>query len=65
MKSDNFQSAWEKYKAQNDTDQIFEKEILDIIEVHSQKSKSFMADRIMRNAAIFSFIIAFCQNCSI
>ncbi len=65
MKSDNFQSAWEKFKAQNDTDRIFEKEILDIIEVHNKTSIFSATDRIIRNAAIFSFIIVFCQNCSI
>ncbi|SEI79248.1 hypothetical protein SAMN04487995_2241 [Dyadobacter koreensis] len=65
MGSDHLQNGWAKFKKLNSSDENFEKEILHIIDSHNRRANHFVTERMIRNAAIFSFILAFCQNCQI
>jgi len=62
MKSDNVYHSWDKFKRINNSDEIPENEILGIIECVDYRV-SYFTERVIRNTAIFSFLLAFCQNC--
>lgn len=63
MKSDPINASWNRFKSSNSLIEISQDEILDIIENAEKNSFHFSSGRIFRNAAIFSFLIIFCQNC--
>lgn len=63
MTSDQFSTSWNRFKTSNSLTKISDDEILDIIEKSEKRSFHFSAERILRNTAIFSFLIIFCQNC--
>lgn len=63
MNMENFKPSWKHFLQHNNAVGISEEEILDIIEKHSKQSLQLFPERILRNAAIFSFLITFCQSC--
>ncbi len=63
MNSDNFKSSWNQFRELNNSIKINDTEILSIIENESSKSFYFLSERLFKNAALFSFLILFCQNC--
>jgi hypothetical protein len=63
MSSDNLKSSWKAFQDLNNSIQINDKEILDIIENENNQSFYFLPARLLKNAAVFSFLILFCQNC--
>ena len=63
MRSDNIHPGWEKFKRMNNSDEIPENQILDIVERADHRVFYLFKERAIRNVAIFSFFLAFCQNC--
>ena len=63
MNSDNFKSSWNTFKELNNSITINDDEILNIIENDINKPFCFSPERLLKNAAVFSFLILFCQNC--
>lgn len=63
MNSDNLKNSWNQFKTLNNSPEISNDEILSIIETSGGRPFHFLSERVLRNAAIFSFLIAFCQNC--
>ncbi|MCF0059793.1 hypothetical protein LXL81_28780 [Dyadobacter sp. CY356] len=63
MNSDNYKSSWKAFQKLNSSIEINDKEILDIIENANNPSFYFSTERLLKNAAVFSFLILFCQNC--
>jgi len=63
MNSDNLKYSWDQFKNLNNSSEISDDEILSIVETAGERPFHFLSERVLRNAAIFSFLIAFCQNC--
>lgn len=63
MNSDNFKSFWNAFRELNNSIAINDVEILNIIEDKDIQSFYFSPERLLRNVAVFSFLILFCQNC--
>lgn len=63
MNSDNFKSSWNAFRELNNSIKINDDEILNVIENKANQSFYFLSERIFKNAAVFSFLILFCQNC--
>ena len=60
---ENFKPSWKHFLQHNNAVGISEDEILEIIEKNSKQSLQLFPERILRNTAIFSFLITFCQSC--
>lgn len=63
MNSDNLNFSWIAFRELNNAIEINDEEILNIIENKHKPSFYFLPERLARNAAVFSFLILFCQNC--
>ncbi len=63
MNIENFKPSWKQFLQHNSSVDISQDEILGIIDNHSKESLQLVPERIFRNAAIFCFLITFCQNC--
>jgi hypothetical protein len=62
MNIDNLKSAWNQFKAMP-TSEISCDEVLSIIGEKKTSVFSFTPHRVMRNAALYSFLILLCQGC--
>jgi hypothetical protein len=62
MNIDNLKSAWNQFKA-TPTGEVSCEEVLSIISERKNIMFDFTPQRVMRNTALYSFLILICQGC--
>lgn len=62
MNLDRFKPVWNQFKVMNRFDCISTAEIISIVELEAKETKLFLWQKVMRQTALYSLLIIFCQG---